>query len=204
MVEIVVVLAAIALLCVVLLPSLNRAKQRAQRISCTSRLKQIGLGFRLWASENGEKYPQQLTVSSNGVMELVATGNVASVFLVMSNELSTPYILWCPSDRRNRKASTFTNGLANSNVNYFVGLDADEKQRQMFLAGDDNLLINGQPATSSVLALATNTPVAWSTTRHNQQGNVGLADGSVQSFSTTALRTAIQNTGTNVFRIAFP
>ncbi len=204
MVEIVIALATIALLCAVLLPSLNRAKQRAQRISCTSRLKQIGLGFRLWAGDNGEKYPAQITVKSNGVMELIERGDVASTFLIMSNELSTPKILWCPSDRFNRMASTFANGLANSNVNYFVALDAGETLPEMFLAGDDNFLVNGKPVTPGVITLATNTPIAWSTTRHNQQGNVGLADGSVQGFSTTALRTAIQNTGTNVIRLAFP
>lgn len=204
MVEIIVVVVVIAVLCLALFPSYINARDRAQRINCTSRLKQIGLGFRLWSGYHGEKYPQQLLVSSNGVMELIERGDVASAFLVMSNELSTPKILWCPSDRRNRMASTFTNGIANSNVNYFVALDADETRPQMFLAGDDNFLINAQPVTPGVIALATNSPVAWSTARHNQQGNVGLADGSVQGFSTTPLRTALQNTGTKITRLAFP
>jgi prepilin-type processing-associated H-X9-DG protein len=38
--------------------------------------------------------------------------------------------------------------------------------------------------------------VAWTdSSQHQKQGNVGLADGSVQGFSINALRTAAANTG---------
>lgn len=204
MFEIIIVLAVIFVLAALIVPRMPRQNRRAPRISCMNNLKQVGLGFILWAGDHGGKYPMQISVSSNGVMELIERGDVTSTFLVMSNELSTPKILCCPSDRMNRMASTFANGLANSNVNYFVALDADETLPQMLLAGDDNFLVNGKPVTPGVITLATNTPITWSTARHNQQGNVGLADGSVQGFSTTALRKAIQNTGTNVIRLAFP
>jgi prepilin-type processing-associated H-X9-DG protein len=204
MVEVIVVLAIIALTFVLFLPSLIRAKHRAQRIQCTGQLKSVGLALRQWGIDNGDKYPMSVSVSSNGVMELVATGYVASVFLVASNELNTPKVLWCPADRDYRAAMNFSNGLANLNVNYFVGLDADETQPQMFLTGDDNLLVNNVAQPAGVVNLQTNTPVAWSTVRHNQQGNVGLADGSVQCFSTNTLRAVIVYTGTNLIRLAFP
>ena len=71
MVEILVVLIAIAVLCLAFYPSYINARNRAQQINCISHLKQIGLGFRLWSVDHGDKYPPQLSVSSNGVMELI-------------------------------------------------------------------------------------------------------------------------------------
>lgn len=204
MVEIIIVLAVIAVLAAVFLPAIARPRMRSKRIGCTNLLKQVGLAFRLWSGDNGDKYPMQISVKSNGVMELIEAGYVSSAFLVMSNELSTPRILWCPSDTRNRMASTFASGLTNSNVNYFVGLDADETRPQMFLSGDDNLNVAGLPVKSGIIALSTNMNVTWSTNRHNLQGNVGLADGSVQGFTSKGLMTALNETGTNVIRLAFP
>ena len=137
-------------------------------------------------------------------MEWIQTGHVAGVFLVMSNELSTPKILSCPADYLRVMASSFDNGLSNSNVSYFIGVDAEETQPQMLLLGDDNFLVNGQPVRPGVVSLATNAPVAWSTARHNQQGNIALADGSVHTLSSSKLRESLSWGGTNVIRLAFP
>ena len=73
-------------------------------------------------------------------------------YLAMSNELSTPKIVLCPSDRNRVEATVFsTNALiqtpgitvtpfqGNINISYFVGVDADETKPQCFLGGDRNL-----------------------------------------------------------------
>lgn len=52
LVELLVVVAVIALLLAILLPSLNKAKQQAQAVSCASQLRQIGTAFYAYASEN--------------------------------------------------------------------------------------------------------------------------------------------------------
>ena len=204
MIEVLVTIAIIVLLAMLILPELKKARSRARSICCNCNLKQIGLGIRQWGMDHGDRYPAQVSVTNGGVMELVENGYVASCFLVTSNELNTPVVLWCPTETQNMQAKTFANGLGNSNVSYFIALDADETQPQMFLTGDDNFLVNGQPVNPGVLALATNTPVAWSTARHNKQGNVGMADGSVQGFSNSKLQEALINTGTNIVRLAFP
>jgi prepilin-type processing-associated H-X9-DG protein len=74
----------------------------------------------------------------------------------------------------------------------------------MFLSGDDNFAIGGVPVKSGLLQLLTNTPVAWTKTRHKLYGNIGLADGSVQQLTTDGLRQALQQTGVATNRLVIP
>ena len=57
LVELLVVIAVIAILAAILLPVLANAKARAQRTTCLNNLKQINLGTRLYADENGDVLP---------------------------------------------------------------------------------------------------------------------------------------------------
>jgi len=157
--EAIVVIATLAVLFVLLLPALVTVGHNGrQRINCVSNLKQIGIAYRLWEGDNNGKYPMAVSVTNGGAMELVATGNVAAGFLVMSNELSTPKILLCPEDTYRVRATNFST-LNSSNISYFVGLDAAETKPQLFLSGDDNFTIGGIPEKSGLLELSTNTPI---------------------------------------------
>src|SRR5260221_2075338 len=171
LIELLVVLALVAVLGCLLFPVLQRTRQRAFRISCTSNLKQIGLSFKTWSLDNQDRFPWQvLTNQAREIQPGVAT-NVYLQFLMMSNELSTPYILRCPADAQRPRARNFEK-LSNTNVSYFVGLDAEDNTPQMFLAGDRNLT-NRLAVTNRVLFLATNLQVGWTHELHSFQGNVG-------------------------------
>jgi hypothetical protein len=139
------------------------------------------------------------------------------MFMVMSNELNTPKLLTCPSDSK-QQASLFTTAAVvndqvfrgDTNVSYFVGVDANETSPQMFLTGDRNLgtgpannptVLFSEGTTSRFQSLGTNLNTAplstlqWTDSIHQKQGNVGLSDGSVQGFSTSAMKQAAANTG---------
>lgn len=55
--ELLIVIAIIAILASLLLPVLNKAREKAKEIKCTSNLKQISLLFGLYLNESNEYYP---------------------------------------------------------------------------------------------------------------------------------------------------
>ena len=184
--------------------ALSKAYSPRKPLECVSLLKQIGVAYRLWAGDNNDKYPMVVSVTNGGAMDLVAAGNVAACFRVMSNELSTPKILVCPQDTHRVWATNFSI-LNNSNISYFVGLDAtNETNPRRLLSGDDNLAIDGVPVKSGVLQLPADAPVAWTKARHKFVGNIGLADGSVQQVTTDGLQEALLQTGQATNRLAIP
>jgi prepilin-type processing-associated H-X9-DG protein len=201
LVGLLIIIAVIAILAAMLLPALASAKRKAQRINCVNNLKQDGLAFRLWEGDNGDKYPMAVSTNKNGTMEYAEGGNAFRHFQVMSNELSTPKILVCPADDRTAAASFAR--LKNQNVSYFVGLDATDVRPQMLLTGDRNVT-NGLSPVRSVLELRPEIPAGWTEAMHNGNGNVGLADGSVQQFTTPGLCNALRNIGDATNRIALP
>jgi hypothetical protein len=58
--------------------ALAEAREKAGRIKCVNNLKNVGLGARIWATDNGDHLPKD--------------------FATMKNELNTPKILICPKD----------------------------------------------------------------------------------------------------------
>ena len=202
--EVFVVIVILGILAAILLPALASHHCTCLKIDCVNNLKQITLAYRIWAGDNGGKYPMQFSVTNGGVFDFATGSNSWMVYSVMSNELSTPKVVFCPQDRKSVLATDFGKAFNNSSVSYFVGLNADEDHPQMFLSGDDNFAIGGIPVKSGLLEFSTNIPIAWTSARHHVAGNIGFPDGSVQSVANSNLLNLVRQTGVATNRLAIP
>jgi prepilin-type processing-associated H-X9-DG protein len=213
LVEVLVVIVVVVVLVAIVLSALARRKAPPSRAYCQNNLKAIGIAFRTWEGDHNDKYPMQVSTNAGGSMEWNSGNYAYRHFQVMSNELNNPIIMLCPKDDRRPPPATalpdgglvigFSN-ISNTNISYFVSLDADETFPAMMLAGDRNLVTNGVPVIPGMVVIPPNTTVSWSSKMHNGEGNLLLADGSVQFARSAGLKGFVQVSGTNQIRLAVP
>jgi competence protein ComGC len=205
--ELAIVLGVIFVLALLTFPALARAQARANRIRCVSHLKNLGLGLRIFSTDNNgarpgqvsthkSVWPWQVSTNQGGSREFLNDPSLAwRHFRAISNELSTPRIVRCPDDLTGIQPATWRDATNNSALSYFLGLDAGEETPTTILSGDSNLELNGQRLRSTLVMLRTNGTLQFDNSRHKDPpsgaGNILLGDGSVHQVASARLREAL-------------
>jgi hypothetical protein len=177
-----------------LMPALSSAMARAKRIWCENNLRQIGIGFHLFLHDHNGKCPMAVTMADGGAEEFVQNGYAVPgafyfsyrQFQVLSNELVVPAILVCKADEHRLPATSFST-LLNTNLSYFVGVDADFSQPNSLLAGDRNLACNPSPSPT-ILHTTSGANFWWTSDLHTLKGNVLYSDTHVEEWNNHSLK----------------
>lgn len=127
LVELLVVIGIIAILISILLPALGRVRDQANRTACMSNLRQVMIGFMMYAQQNKDKCPYGARLDNPGGVDLPADwvhwrqginneglNSSAIAPFVNSKGEGLKALLRCPSDRLQDRITSSTGQYAYS------------------------------------------------------------------------------------------
>lgn len=187
LIELLIVIAVIAILAALLLPALSRAKESVRATQCLSQMRQIGLAVQLYAEENEEEFPcSQHSAFSRGQLTWgrAIAPQLGYDRVRWTNLLAGAY--HCPSDRR---PSPWSYG---QNVYFELGPDDDYEGKPQTWRRT-----SGVPKPSATVLHAENAssadhimPNFWTSPqdavdvasrRHSQRANYTFVDGHAEA-----------------------
>ncbi|MCD6351941.1 MAG: DUF1559 domain-containing protein [Armatimonadetes bacterium] len=200
LIELLVVIAIIAILAAILFPVFAQAREKARQASCQSNLKQLALGFLMYAQDYDEKFPAY----SPGDPYYTGYWWAWKIYPYVKNT----QIFDCPTSPDGVGTNPNTALGSSYDGNYGWNYDGTEgsvaslatieypaETYLVFDSGDQSV----RPGRNDWAGLMEELDLDWDSkkegaNRHNMQVNVAFCDGHVRSLN---LRTFVQRNGKN-------
>ncbi|MFQ5808069.1 MAG: DUF1559 domain-containing protein [Armatimonadota bacterium] len=196
LIEILVVIAIIAILAAILFPVFARAREKARQASCTSNLRQLTLAVEMYSTDWDDTYPM--------IGYGFATADVTTLFELCNPYMKNKQIITCASDPDGNidmsALPTPITGAPNSSYDanragvdptYIFG-DPDQSAGLLYVheisfveaPADTTMVWDARLAVGEDTLVPTN-PILPEF-RHNDMANVGFADGHVKAIHKAA------------------
>jgi type II secretory pathway pseudopilin PulG len=213
-IEVLVVIAVLLALAVLALPFFAGTTAKSPQMVCVNNLHHIGIAYRTWAGDHGDKFPTEESSAIGGWADLLTKANQGANcwtnYAILAAYLGdSPKVLICPADER-RPAKDFKDFKDNTHLSYFVGVGSDDYHPTTILGGDRNLGPGVKPdpdygfspkdGKGNDVAVPIPGPVSWSLKMHSRgnpggAGDIMLGDGSQQKTSSAVLIQFLANAG---------
>ena len=207
LIELLVVVAIILIMLAMFSSPHQGGRQKARMVMCMSNLKQVSLTYSLWAGVKSNSFPWEVSTNAGGTMELVANGNAADHFHPLSKFLRQPESLFCPTDLYSRQRTNSYLGFSNTNLSYFVSLDArigtSLNPSYLILAGDRHLSVGNQSVSPGLFVTTNYTLLGWKG-GHPACGVLAFVDGHVEANPMKQITSVFQRQSIATNRLVIP
>ena len=212
LIELLVVIAIIAILAAILFPVFARARENARRSSCTSNMKQIGLGMIQYTQDYDEAFPIRYGQTGDGY---------SGAFVLIQPYVKSYQILQCPSEPTPPASCTGGGVGGCTDYAYNIAMGADTtganagKPRSIsqavltqpvltvmatdYESGFADQASAGCGLNTWTCAAGLELTVGGAAQRHLETQNVLFADGHVKSYKGQTL-----NQSANVYNVGTP